>query len=101
MNLIRDIYLDHIPKFLLKNAPSNWLTESQIDSVINNQKLKESIKPITKRLEFDTKSKEYYWIVFNTLHEASSFTDEEILHINPISGVVFKHYEERLIQMHN
>ena len=62
--------------------------------------MKKPIKPITKRLEFDTKSKEYYWIVFNTLYQEKCFSDEEILHINPISGIVIKHYEEKQEVMH-
>jgi hypothetical protein len=100
LNLIRDVYIEHIPKFLLENEPSDWLTENKLDNIIETQNLKKSIKPITKRLEFDTKSKEYYWIVFNTLHKEDCFSDEEILHINPISGIILKHYEERQYIMH-
>ena len=100
LNLIRDVYIDQIPKFLLRNEPSNWLTEIKLDSIIKTQDLKKSIKPITRRLEFDTKSKEYYWIVFNTLYQEKCFSDEEILHINPISGIVIKHYEEKQEVMH-
>lgn len=100
LNLIRNVYIEQIPKFLLKNEPSDWLNESKLDSVIKKQKLKKPIKPITKRLEFDAKSKEYYWIVFNTLYKEKCFSDEEILHINPISGIILKHYEERQTIMH-
>jgi hypothetical protein len=100
LNLIRDVYIDQIPKFLLRNEPSDWLTEIKIDSIITSQDLKKSIVPITKRLDFNTKSKEYYWIVFNTLNREKCFSDEEILHINPISGIVLKHYEERQRIMH-
>ncbi len=100
LNLIRDIYIDQIPKFLLKNEPSNWITNNKIDSIINSQGLKKSIETITKRLEFDTKSKKYYWIIFNTLYKEKCFSDEEILHINPISGIILKHYEERQRIMH-
>jgi len=98
--LLRDIYLDQVPKFLLNNKASDWLTEIQIDNIIDSQNLKKPIKPITKRLEFNTQSKEYYWIVFNTLYKEKCFSDEEILHINPISGIILKHYEERQIIMH-
>ena len=100
LNLIRDIYIDQIPKFLLKNEPSNWLTENKIDSIIDSEDLKTPIEPITKILEFNTKSKEYYWIVFNTLYKEKCFSNQEILHINPISGIILKHYEERQRIMH-
>ncbi len=100
LNLIRDVYIDQIPKFLLRNEPSDWLTEKELDSIINTQDLKKSIEPITKRLEFDTKSKEYFWLVFNTLNKEKCFSDEEILHINPINGIVLEHYEERQRIMH-
>jgi hypothetical protein len=100
LNLIRDVYIDQIPKFLLNNEPSEWLTENKIDSIVDSQNLKKRIEPITKRLEFNTKSKEYYWIVFNTLYKEKCFSDEEILHINPINGTILKQYEERQRKMH-
>ena len=100
LNLIREIYIDQIPKFLLDNRISDWLTESELDSIIKLQNLKKPIEPILKRLEFDTKTKEYYWIIFNTLYKEKCFSDEEILYINPVSGIVLKHFEERERKMH-
>lgn len=100
LNLIREVYIDQIPKFLLYNRTSDWLTESELDSIIKLQNLKKPIEPISKHLEFNTKTKEYYWIVFNTLYKEKCFSDEEILHINPISGNIIKHFEERQRIMH-
>lgn len=100
LNLIREVYVDQIPKFLLRNEPSDWISESQTDNIISKQNLKKPVKKRQRRLEFDTKLKEYYWIIFNTLYEEKCFSDEEILHINPISGLVIKHYEERQFVMH-
>ena len=100
LNLIREVYIDQIPKFLLNNRTSDWLTESKLDSIIKLQNLKKPIEPISKRLEFNTKTKEYHWIVFNTLYKEKYFSDEEILHINPISGNIIKHFEERQRIMH-
>jgi|26BtaG_2_1085354.scaffolds.fasta_scaffold03051_2 hypothetical protein len=100
LNLIRLVNIDKIPKFLSRNEPSVWLTDNKIDSIIKQQNLKKPIEPVSKRLEFDTKSKQYYWMVFNTLYKEKCFSDEEILHINPISGIVLKHYEERQWIMH-
>jgi len=100
LNLIREVYIDQIPKFLLDNRISDWLTESKLDSIIKLQNLKKPIEPISKRLEFNTKTKEYYWIVFNTLYKEKCFSDEEILHINLINGNVIKHFEERQRIMH-
>ncbi len=100
LNLIREIYLDQIPKFLLRNEPNDWKTELQIDEIIVKQNLKKAVDKVSKRLEFDTKTKEYYWIVFNTLYEEKCFADQEILHISAVSGIVFKHFEERQYVMH-
>uniref|UniRef100_UPI00404A37B0 hypothetical protein n=1 Tax=Gelidibacter sp. TaxID=2018083 RepID=UPI00404A37B0 len=100
LNLIREVYIDQIPKFLLENRTSDWLTESKLDSIIKLQNLKKSIEPISKRLEFNTKTNDYYWIVFNTLYKEKCFSDEEILHINPIRGNVLKHFEERQRKIH-
>jgi hypothetical protein len=100
LNLIRDVYVDQIPEFLLRNEPSDWLSENIIDSIIKKQNLKKPIEPYSKRLEFDTKTKKYYWIVFNTLYKEKCFSDEEILNINPESGIILKHYEERQRIMH-
>ena len=100
LNLIRLVNIDKIPKFLLRNEPSDWLTDNEIDNIIEQQNLKKPVEPVSKRLEFDTKSKKYYWMVFNTLYKEKCLSDEEILHINPISGIVLKHYEERQEVMH-
>ena len=100
LNLIREVYIDQIPKFLLDNRTSDWLTEGELDSIINLQNLKKPIEPISKRLEFNTKTKEYYWIVLNTLYKEKCFSDEEILHINPINGNIIKHFEQRQRVMH-
>ena len=100
LNLIREVYVDQIPKSLLRNEPSDWLSENKIDSIVTKQNLKSPVEPFSKRFEFDTKTKEYYWIVFNTLYKEKCFSDEEILNINPVSGIVLKHYEERQRIMH-
>ncbi|MDG4946642.1 hypothetical protein NMK71_09460 [Weeksellaceae bacterium KMM 9713] len=100
LNLIREVYIDQIPKYLLRNEPSDWLSENKIDSIVKKQNLKTPVEPFSKRLEFDTKTKEYYWIIFNTLYKEKCFSDEEILHINPVSGIILKHYEERQRIMH-
>ncbi|MFI0431230.1 hypothetical protein [Mariniflexile sp. HMF6888] len=100
LNLIREVYVDQIPKFLLRNEQSDWLSENKIDSIVKKQNLKTPVEPFSKRLEFDTKTKEYYWIIFNTLYKEKCFSDEEILHINPVSGIILKHYEERQRIMH-
>lgn len=84
LNLKTEINLDRIPKFLLEGRKSDWLNENQLDKIIENQCLKESVKLPMKRLEFDTEGKQYYWIVFNTLYEEKCFSDEEILHLDPI-----------------
>jgi hypothetical protein len=94
LKLESEINIDRIPDFLLEGRNSDWLNENQLDSIINQQNLKHSNQNQTKRLEFDTKERKYYWIVFNTLYKEKCFSDEEILHIDPKTGLVLKHYEE-------
>ena len=100
LNLSQEINLFRIPKFLLRNEPSDWLTDKELDVIITNQNLKKGVKTISKRIEFDFKSSEYYWIIFNTLYEEKCFSDYEILHINPVTGNIKKHYEDRYVEMH-
>lgn len=100
LNLKEKIYINHIPSFILLNKPSNWLTEEEIDGIINKQDLKPAVKPVVKRLEFDEKAREHYWQVFNTLSEERCFADVEILSIDPVTGVVKDHREERQYVMH-
>ncbi|MDV7140985.1 hypothetical protein R3X28_19010 [Maribacter sp. TH_r10] len=94
LNLIEKIDIDYIPQFLLENKPSNWLNENKIDSIAETNKMKKGIKPITKTLTFDTKSKKYYWKVTNQLNEKSRYRcDMEVLEIHPVNGIVLKQYE--------
>mgnify|MGYP003679843427 FL=1 len=51
-------------------------------------------------LEFDSQDHRYYWKVFNTVYQEKCFSDEEILHIDPSSGRILKHYEERQYVLH-
>ncbi len=99
LNLCTEIKLERIPKFLLENKPSNWLTKEQLDSIAKEQNLKSSIKPLEMDLQFDYDCGEYYWEIINTLYEEKGFSDCEFLHVDPISGRILKHTEGRLIFM--
>jgi len=100
LNLLEEIRLNRIPKFLLRGESSDWLTDKELDVIIANKNLKKGISSISKRLEFDFKSSEYYWIIFNTLYKEKCLSDYEILHINPVTGNIVKHYEDRYVVMH-
>jgi hypothetical protein len=100
LKLESKINLDKIPDFLLKGEKSDWLNDNQLDLLISQQGLKASSEKLIRRLEYDTKSKEYFWIVFNTLYKEKCFSEEEILYINPKSGKILKHYEDRQYVMH-
>ena len=99
LNLSEKINLDKIPKFLLNDKNSDWISEEKIDKIISDQDLKKSIRKPIKRLEFDSKNKYYYWIVFNTLYQEMCFSNEEILWISPKTGEILKHFEERQHQI--
>src|SRR5690606_30381979 len=90
LELMSEINLVRIPNFILEDRKSDWITEIQLDSIIQKQILKKAIRKWLKRLEFDTKEMNYYWIVFNTLYEEKCFSDEEILHIDPVKGSILK-----------
>ena len=100
LNLLGEIRLNRIPKFLLRGEQSDWLTDKELDVIITNQNLKKGVTSISKRLEFDFKSSEYYWIIFNTLYEEKCLSDYEILHINPVTGNIIKQYEDRYVELH-
>lgn len=100
LSLKSEINLDRIPKFLLEGRESDWLNENQLDKIIENQGLKNSSKSPIKLLEFDNTERKYYWMVLNTLYQEKCYSEEEILHIDPVTGEVFKHYEERYYVMH-
>ncbi|MCF1750327.1 hypothetical protein [Mariniradius sediminis] len=100
LSLNSEINLDRIPKYLLEGRKSDWLNENQLDKIIGNQGLKKSVKNPIKRLEFDFDERKYYWMVFNTLYEEKCYSDEELLHIDPKTGQILKHYEERHYVMH-
>lgn len=95
LNLVEKIDIDRIPKFLLENKKSNWLNRTELNQIIDNQNLKKSARKINLRLEFDSRKKEYYWIVFNTIAIFDCYSDEEILHLDPVTGEILKHFEER------
>lgn len=100
LNLIEEINLETLPNFLLRDTTSNWLTPNQIDSVANNQNLITSVKPLSKHLTYNYNNRKYYWMVFNTIHEAKCYSDCEILHIDPVTGRIEEHKKERLHIMH-
>ena len=100
LNLSEKINLKRVPDFLLADTISNWLRPRQIDSVVHDQNLKASVKPLSKHLTYDYDNEEYYWVIINTVHEGKCYSDCEVLHINPVSGKIRKHSEARLFVMH-
>lgn len=100
LNLSRKINLDRLPKFLLRNENSDWLNDTELELIINENLNKKGINPASKRLEFNTKTDSYYWIVFNTLEKTKCTSDYEILHINPVTGNIEKHFEDKYLEMH-
>jgi hypothetical protein len=100
LSLESKINLDRVPDFLLEGRESDWLRAEQIDSVVNKQNLKVAKEKPRKYLEYDSKEKTYYWKVINTLKEEKCSSDVEILIIQPKSGEVLKHSEERLFVLH-
>ena len=88
--------MDRVPDFLLEGRESDWLRVDQIDSIIYKQNLKVAEDKPRKYLEYDYKEKMYYWSVINTLKEEKCSSNVEILNINPKSGLILKHSEERL-----
>lgn len=100
LNLVNEPITDFIPDFIIKDEPSNFLAEKEVEKIIKRQNLKESAEPATKRLEFNKQTRKYEWIVINIIYEEKCFSDVEILKINPITGKVEKHFEERQVVLH-
>lgn len=95
LNLTNEPFVDFIPDFIRNNQPSNWLSDSEIDKIIKRQNLKTTKYTIIKRLEFDTKSRKNKWVVINTLFEDDGYSEIEILAIDPVTGDVIEHKEEK------
>lgn len=100
LNLANGIVTDQFPDFIINSKPSNWLTHAQLDSIIANQNLKTPVKPVFKRLEFNITTREHYWMVFNTLYEEKCFSNEELLLIDPVTGEIKDHREDRFSILH-
>jgi hypothetical protein len=95
LELYSEINLERIPDFVLERRNSNWLSENELNELIEKQKLKQPVKEPKKYLIFNEKEKKYYWVVMNTFYEEQYFSDVEILHLDPETGQVLKHYETR------
>ena len=90
-----DMYFDErIPKYLLNNESSNFITKKQIENIVSKIELKEAVSPLYIRLRWNIHTKIYEWEVFNTLYKEKCLSTEEILKIDAISGEINYHDEE-------
>ncbi len=99
LNLKDEPIVDFIPEFIRKNETSNWLSESRIEQINNATSIKKP-KVTTKRLEFDVNTRKNKWVIFNIFYEEKCFSDVELIEIDPVTGNVLVHKEERQTILH-
>ena len=90
-----------IPKFILKQTASDFLTKEDVLKIARDSFVKKGIKPIESFLSYDPNKKLYLWTVTNTLSEWKGYNDEvirqvELLEIDAISGQIVNFYPNAL-----
>lgn len=88
LRLIQEPNIIFIPEFIRKNESSNWLTDKEIDKIIEELNLKETKYELVKRLEYNHLTRKYTWTIFNTLLQTKFYSEIEYVEIDPISGEV-------------
>ena len=99
LNLKQEPFFEFIPEFIRKNEPSNWLREDTIDQINLSKIIRKSLST-TKLLEFDKNTQKNKWIVYNTFYKETCISDVEVIEIDPVSGEVLSHREEKQIVLH-
>jgi hypothetical protein len=90
-----------IPKFILHETASNFLTKEDILKTAKDKFIKKGIKPIESSLTYDYNKKLYVWTVTNILNEWKGYNDEisrevELLEINASNGQIITFYPNAL-----
>ena len=101
LNLKQPLDTAFIPKFILQQTASDFLTKEDVLKIARDNFVKKGIKPIESFLSYDPNKKLYLWTVTNTLSEWKGSNDEvirqvELLEINAISGQIVNFYPNAL-----
>jgi hypothetical protein len=101
LNLKQPLDTAFIPKFILQQTASDFLTKEDVVKIASDNFAKKGIKPIESFLTYDPNKKSYLWTVTNTLSEWIGNNNEvirqvELLEINAITGEVVNFYPNAL-----
>lgn len=101
LNLKQPLDTAFIPKFILQQTASDFLTKEDVLKIARDSFVKKGIKPIESFLSYDPNKKLYLWTVTNTLSEWKGYNDEvirqvELLEIDAISGQIVNFYPNAL-----
>ena len=94
LNLINKPFIEFIPEIIKNKDSKKWLSEFEIDKIIEKLEFKTSSYKKSKQLVFDNVSNSYYWEIINTLFEEPKHSKVEIYKISPIDGKVLSRNEE-------
>lgn len=101
LNLEQPLDTAFIPKFILQQTASDFLTKEDVLKIARDNFVKKGIKPIETFLTYNPNKKLYLWTVTNTLNEWNGYNGEvirqvELLEINAISGRILNFYPNAL-----
>jgi len=92
LNLMDTIQINKIPKFLLDNQLSEWISEEDLDNIALNSFKRKPLQAFCKTLYFDRDKNEYVFIIYNFIENLDGFSNLEIIEIEPYSGKVKNSY---------
>ena len=94
LNITNKPFIEFIPEFILNRDSQKWISETEIDKIIEKLDFKPSSHKKYKRLIFDDKTNSYYWEITNTLFEEPKHSKVEIYKLSPIEGKILSKNEE-------
>lgn len=98
-SLLRPIekpYLEFIPDIYWTKKKCNLISTEQAIQIAKDQNLKHGIEPLSGHLGYDSKEKEFVWIISNYLTRMKNFENKdtgqiETLKIDAITGAIKEH----------
>jgi len=84
--------LNFIPEICWKNDSCQFISDEQALIIARRQNLKKGIDSLKATLKYDSETKIFFWEVNQTLRKNEFEWENEIVTIEPNTGVVLKHY---------
>jgi hypothetical protein len=96
LNWVEKFNPDYIPKYILKNKPCDFVSDSAALITGTKTFVRKGIKPISLRLDFNHTKKRYIWCLYNTITEGTDFMGKpygemEEIQIDAVTGEVLEY----------